>query len=303
MTNVVNFSATAAQQVRYIDFPAKFEVGMRVYCGLYGGKDGTIIAIHGEQTPGTVRRVLGGAGVAGGSAYIDVAWDTRGESGGYSKRVPEGIVRGIQWKMLSGYRDPAEAIAEAEAFVAMEEAKASAAAVAFEKGKEAVKEKFSFLTVDDGTDRNIVQKNIRTLLKKEFPKVKFKVTKGGYSARRVSWVDGPTVDEVKKFTGMFEAGRFNGMEDIYEYDSTPFSEVFGSCQYVFESREYSRETEQKMIDKAWEEHHWVDCSGEPAAEKPSHEMYKKGSTYNLCIKGWGESFSKEVWKALSSASF
>jgi hypothetical protein len=159
------------------------------------------------------------------------------------------------------------------------------------------------LTVDDGTDRNIVQKNIRALLKKEFPKVKFKVTKSDYSARRVSWIDGPTVDEVKKFTSIFEEGRFNGMEDIYEYDASPFNEVFGGCQYVFEEREFSEAAVQSAIDKVWEEFHWVDSSGNTVTEKPTYEMYKKGSTYNLYVKGWGESFSREVWKALGSASF
>lgn len=31
----------------------------------------------------------------------------------------------------------------------------------------------------------------------------------------------------------YEAGHFNGMEDIYEYSRTPWSEVFGSVKFIF----------------------------------------------------------------------
>lgn len=285
------------QETRIIEFPTKFSVGMRIHCSLYGGSDGTIIAVHGEQLPGTVRQV-GGFGFAGGRAFIDVAWDTRGERGGYSKHVPESIARGVQWKMLSGYRDPAEAIAEADAYIAMEEAKKQAAARAFEQGKERVKKDYPFLTVDDGSDRNIIQKNLRALLKKEFPGVKFKVTKRDYSARSVNWVDGPTVSEVKKFTSLFEEGRFNGMEDIYEYEATPFNKVFGGCQYVFEGRSYSESFIQKAIDAVWEK--WG--SGFDCEEKPTVELYKKGGLRSIRFSNSNQDFADFVWKQLSEQS-
>lgn len=290
MSNVVSLF-DQPQEPRFIDFPEKFEVGQRIHSILYGGKEGTIIAIHGEQSPGTIRSVLGGAGVAGGRAEIDIAWDTSGDRGGFSRKIPEAICRGVQWRMLSGYRDPEEAKAESAAFEKKKREEAEAEAVAFEKAKEEVKEEFSYLTVDDRRDYNIVQKNLRAILKRNFPKVKFKVTKSSYSARNVRWTDGPTVESVKKFTQIFEHGRFNGMEDIYESNVSPFNEVFGSVDYVFEERSYSDQFIQKAIDVVWGKYK----SGFDGQDKPTVEMYRKGSTMNMMHAGMREDFSSLLW--------
>ena len=68
-------------------------VGTRVsyalpYCG-----QGVIVAIHGAQLPESVQTMLGGAGVRGGNAHFDVVF----ENGSVSHKLPEAIVRGIQW--------------------------------------------------------------------------------------------------------------------------------------------------------------------------------------------------------------
>jgi hypothetical protein len=55
----------------------------------------------------------------------------------------------------------------------------------------------------------------------------------------VSWVDGPTTDEVKVLTGKYEGGHFDGMDDSYHHRNSPFTTVFGSAQYIFETRKYS----------------------------------------------------------------
>lgn len=39
----------------------------------------------------------------------------------------------------------------------------------------------------------------------------------------------------------YQAGNFNGMEDIYEYKRSPWTEVFGDAKYVFVQREYKPE--------------------------------------------------------------
>lgn len=291
MSNVVSINGYE-MGTRYIPFPDKFEVGQRIHCIINGGKDGTIVAVLGRQSPETVRHIPGVGMVTGGSATIDVAWDTRGESGGLSRKVPESIARGVQWKMLSGYKDPKTALAESEAYIEAQEAKKAASRVAFEKAKEDVKKEYPFLTVDDGSDRNIVQKNLRILLSKTFPGVRFKVTKDGYSARNVYWTDGPTISDVQAICRKFEAGRFNGMEDIYEYNSTPFNSLFGDVQYILEHRDYSDEFIQKAIDSVWEKYgHRFE--GE---EKPTIEMYRNGGLGR--IRSCCESFSDMLYKQL-----
>lgn len=310
MSNVINvdftvnnnrgFSFDEAQSqeetyARYIDYPERLEVGQRIHCILFGGKNGTIIGIHGEQQPETVKKMTALGILSGGNAEIDIAWDTGYEGhGGFSYRTPEAIVRGVQWEMLSGYRDVGEAIAESEAHVSAELAKEEAGKVAFNKGKDKVRIDYPYLTEDDGTDRNIIQKNLRAILKEKFPGTKFKVTKDSYSARRVNWTDGPTTRAVMQVTNLFEEGSFNGMEDVYEYNASPFNSVFGGCQYIFESRDLSDKLIAKAIDEVWEAHS-IDFEG---FEKPDFKMYREGGLRDIYSESWGRNFSEVLWDHL-----
>lgn len=64
---------------------------------------------------------------------------------------------------------------------------------------------------------------IRGVLRKTFPACKFSVvTKRGsmVSSVRISWTDGPTAARVESLVGGFEAGRFDGMTDSYDYDNS-----------------------------------------------------------------------------------
>ena len=280
---------------RYIDFPEKFEVGQRIHCILYGGKDGTIIAIHGEQQPSTIRSILGGAGVMGGNASLDIAWDSCGERGGFSRGTPESIARGVQWRMLSGHKDPAKAIAEAELFVAQKEAEALESKKRFEEAMVKIETVYPYLVKDDQGDYNIVQKNLRALLKNRFPKTKFRVIKDGYSARRVLWTDGPTKSEVIEITNLFEEGSFNGMEDIYEYNASPFNRVFGGCKYVFEERDFSDDFVSKAIDEVWKQYQTMF----KGFDKPTVEMYRKGGMSNIRAENSHRDFSDFLWEYLS----
>lgn len=86
----------------------------------------------------------------------------------------------------------------------------------------------------------IAAKNLRKMLKAAFPGVKFSVTTSKYSGgcsiyvRYSADVDGDVVEDITK---RFQAGSFNGMEDIYEYSGSPWSETFGSARYVFSRKE------------------------------------------------------------------
>lgn len=90
-------------------------------------------------------------------------------------------------------------------------------------------------------------KNIRTELKAAFPGVKFSVTSSRYSGGdsiRVSWTDGPCADRVEAITKKYQAGSFDGMQDLYTYDDDAFNDAFGDARYVHTTRSYSPKIEQ-----------------------------------------------------------
>lgn len=67
-----------------------------------------------------------------------------------------------------------------------------------------------------------VAKLARKALRNKFPDIKFSVRSESYSggcAIRVSWLDGPTSDEVDAVTDQFRGSRFDGMID-YGYTVT-----------------------------------------------------------------------------------
>tara|TARA_B100000085_G_scaffold249557_1_gene245296 strand:+ start:119 stop:559 length:441 start_codon:yes stop_codon:yes gene_type:complete len=83
-------------------------------------------------------------------------------------------------------------------------------------------------------------KQIRTILKKAFPKTKFSVVSDSYSmgdSVHIHWEDGPTTDAVKELTHQYQAGHFNGMEDIYEYSNN--RDDIPQTQFVIRQRDLS----------------------------------------------------------------
>lgn len=88
---------------------------------------------------------------------------------------------------------------------------------------------------------------IKTELKNIFPDVKFSVTSDSFSmgdSVRISWVDGPTVDQVTEVTGKYQYGHFDGMQDMYEY--TNRRDDIPQTKYVMESRKMSDATRQSL---------------------------------------------------------
>lgn len=82
-------------------------------------------------------------------------------------------------------------------------------------------------------------KNIRIELKAAFPGVKFSVKTERYTggtSLNVSWTDGPTTKMVEAIIDKYQWGKFNGMEDIYEYGNRVFTDIFGGAKFVFAQR-------------------------------------------------------------------
>ena len=109
-------------------------------------------------------------------------------------------------------------------------------------------EDYSYLIPSDGTHRGGVHaaKNIRLVLKKKFPGVKFKVT-SNYSRCSVKWTDGPTDAAVCEALAPFDIGASDSQSDYFYTVATRFSETYGGVQYLFTSRELGAATIQASI--------------------------------------------------------
>lgn len=227
------------------------EVGQRVHCTLYGGKDGVVEAVHGVPSPETCRSI-GGIGVTGGNAQVDIIWD----NGTVSKRVSECLVRcSVQWRILD----------EAWSASQVEEARVRAAEYKLRMQREA-EEKAAALqracaelrvshptlvTAEKEPDaEKRAMANIRALLKRNWPKVKFSVTNSRGSAR-IAWMDGPSSKQVEAAVQKFEAGHFDGMEDIYRHQESAWTLTFGGLRYVHTVRKYSDIVIRRAVDALW----------------------------------------------------
>jgi len=225
-------------------------VGQRVYSGLYGGRYGIVYRIHGEQSPESVRSLGGGCIVIGGRASFDIVFD----DGSRTQQLPESILRGVQWKILEEVvtaSDINAALSDAE----QEEARRDTQRKATEARRtaERIEHAKNYPHLTKAKDKpewspgRIAAANIRTELKRAFPKVKFSV-KSDYNSVDIKWTCGPTAKQVEEITSKYKGGSFNGMEDIYERDhDATFAEVFGSPNYVFCVREYP----QDALEACW----------------------------------------------------
>ncbi|GBR20070.1 MULTISPECIES: LPD29 domain-containing protein [Asaia] len=215
------------------------EVGTMVSTGLYGRGIGYITAIYGEQKPETVRRVLN-MFATGGQAEFDIVF----ESGGRSRKLPECILRGVQWKIFpreTGFADASKlaALEEAsDAYTAAREAEKREKEAAFARAVEALKADPAYVDLEQGDARDgaLAAKNIRKLLKAAFKGTKFSVRKSDHGSIYVRWSDGPSEDQVSEITGRFKTGTFDHHSDCARQEDTPWSKSFGGAEYVFTSR-------------------------------------------------------------------
>lgn len=84
--------------------------------------------------------------------------------------------------------------------------------------------------------------NLRAQLKARWPGVKFTVTTKRYtggSSLSVRWIDGPAVSLVDAIADRYQADRFDGQTDCYDYSDSAWTRAFGEAKYVFTSRDYS----------------------------------------------------------------
>ena len=128
-----------------------------------------------------------------------------------------------------------------------------------------------------GSGATHAAKNIRAHLKKLYPGGKFSVKTDHFAngnSVSVRWTDGPVQKAVDEALSGFVAGRFDGMQDIYDYKESAFGREFGTCKYLHTRRNCSDALVQKAIDAAVEK--YGTWRGEQERRPPSLAEYRAG---------------------------
>jgi hypothetical protein len=227
--------------------------GRRIHCILYGGKNGTIFEVHGTPDLGNSKPIFGNVGhqVTGPQADIDVVWD----NGTISRRVPECIVKGVQWIFMDQPdhdqeivdRALAHADRESKRKLDIEEGLISAFNTGVRIFRENTEMSYMEQTPTDGSDcdqTKLAAKNIRKNLKLIFPGVKFSVRKEHYDALWVEWRKADCPEEITQKTvreaiSRFETGYYDMERDIHRKSPTSFNAVFGGVSHITIQASYS----------------------------------------------------------------
>lgn len=262
--------------------PAAIVIGQRINCILHYCGPGIVFATG--TPPETISRPHVIMHRPKGATF-DVVFD----NGSISNGLSEGLIRGVQWRILPEVAT-AEQIAAALANAACRKASAQVAAENEASRHVAAVDQLrndpahARLEQAAGFDGGkAAAKNIRTELKAAFPGVKFSVRNRDHGALNVDWTDGPTVAAVEAITGKYKGGRFNGMEDIYEDDKSPWCDVFGRARYLFTHRDFSAELITRAIAAVFARYPG-NLKGEPV---PTAEDYQKGRLHARRIPDLG----------------
>lgn len=117
----------------------------------------------------------------------------------------------------------------------------------WEESEKMFAERYAFLErAKDRYDHNVVGRNIRTELKRNFPGVKFSVKKESYDCYNITWNDGPTTEQVDAIVGKYKTGTFDAYTDYHGSEDNPFSVQFGGVDYIFTNKEVTDEGRKKV---------------------------------------------------------
>lgn len=191
---------------------------------------------------------------------------------------------------IAGADEIAGLLANAAIVAAKAKADEDAASAAFAAEVARLKVEYAYLEQGDGPV--VAAKNLRKLLKDAFPGIKFSVRSrsfAGGNAIDVEWTDGPTSGQVDAIADRFEAGKFDGMTDYYNYEPEAWNTIFGSTKYMTTRRNYSDALIGKAIAELAEEY-------APAAA-PTVEDYRAGNARNVSpIEGGA--YGRDNWQSL-----
>ena len=144
----------------------------------------------------------------------------------------------------------AQAIERANNFLKEEEEEKNRAEEESTRAREEVIKKYgSIFDQPSGqyiTDAVLVAKHIRQDLANTFPGQKFSVRKTDYSTIWIEWKDGPTREEVEQTAGKHQRNctRDRWNDDLWDYEDSAFTSVFGGVDYLFFNRETAPENRE-----------------------------------------------------------
>ncbi|MGK0688659.1 LPD29 domain-containing protein [Serratia marcescens] len=257
------------------------KVGQAVYTNLYGYGRGVIFGVHGEPLPENVINFPGNEMVHGERIDLDIVF----HCGKILRKVSESILLGVQWKICDDVCTPSE-LDEILSAALQEEHRNEKAKKDMKEVFEAEVQRLKFLPDfshlkkvenNNSSVAAVVSSNIRLLLKKNFSGVKFFVKKVSYNSISVRWIDGPTCDKVEEITRKFKSGYFNSMEDVYEYNESPFNVVYGGINFISIDRDYSDELIEKAISLCRITY------GDKVPEWADVDSYKKGKLFTVNV--------------------
>lgn len=135
--------------------------------------------------------------------------------------------------------------------------------------------------------------NIRKLLKQAFKSVKFSVT-SDYNSARVSWTDGPTVDQVQAVVGRFDIGQSDSQSDYFYTTETAFSKLFGGVQYLTTRRDHTDTLITRAIAEAFH--------GREAPQDATPKDWRSASGAFAWHTDGGQMYSRSVREILSKTT-
>lgn len=144
----------------------------------------------------------------------------------------------------------AQAIERANNFLKEEEEEKNRAEEESKRAKEEVLKKYGAIYDQPNgkymTDAVLVAKHIRQDLANAFPGQKFSVHKADYSTIHIEWKDGPTREEVEQIAGKHQRNctRDRWNDDLWDYNDTAFTSVFGGVDYILYYRETAPENRE-----------------------------------------------------------
>lgn len=249
---------------------------------------GIVFQIHNEQAaePGacvtrfdTVTRQQ----VTIGTARYDVVL----EDGSIHRAMSDRSLRSRPWALLSevaSAEEVAAALAKSATVAAQRKAAEDDARQRFAAQVDSFRASPEFAHLAQGDDcysGKLAAANIRKELRRSWPKVKFSVRKTDHGSIRVTWIDGPTADMVEAVACRFKAGSFDSMQDMYNYEASPFNTVFGGAKYVFCNRDESAELVTKAIDKLYS----TRLAYLADAERPCADDFQRGRLWHVFVDG------------------
>ncbi len=263
-------------------------IGQKVYSMLHGGRHGLVYAIHGEQRPQSIGTMAHGVVSFGGAASFDIVFD----DGTESRQLPESILYGAQWKIFPDVGS-ADDIRRRRDFAANEKTRKEteekrksddfAASVAALK----VDPRYADLqqTGQGAQFSKLVAINLRREFKTALPSTKFSVKCSGYDSVTVSWTDGPTKESVETITRKYSGGYFDGMEDMYHHQSSPWTTVFGSAKYMTIQRQHSPEAMIRAVEAVSRDFGWshieVRTAHDGSARPNTSDRFEESAIYDF----------------------